>query len=318
MRTISVIGMPMDFGQTHRGVDMGPSALRVAGLNEQLAKLDLRVRDEGDVSCDIMTTQDVAEPRLRFLPAVVEGCARLAAAVEEVAARGEMPLVLGGDHSVSIGTLAGLARAGAREGSSTSGGARGGSATREAARLGLIWIDAHGDLNTPETTPSGNIHGMALAVNLGRGDARLTEIGGAGPKALEENTVLIGVRDLDAGEKALLAASKITVFTMRHIDEVGMRAVMEQALAIATRGVERVHLSLDVDVIDPFEAPGVGTPVPGGVTFREAHLALEILADSGAITSMEVVEVNPTLDDRNRTSELAVGLIASALGQRIL
>jgi arginase len=306
MRTINVIGMPMDFGQTHRGVDMGPSALRVAGLNEQLARLDLRVVDSGDVSCDIMTTQDVAEPQLRFLPAVVEGCARLAAAVEEVAARGEFPLVLGGDHSVSIGTLAGLASA------------RGESASRDAARQGLIWIDAHGDLNTAETTPSGNIHGMALAVNLGRGDARLTQIGGPAPKALEENTVLIGVRDLDAGEKALLAASKITVFTMRHIDEVGMRNVMEQAIAIATRGVERVHLSLDVDVIDPFEAPGVGTPVPGGVTFREAHLALEILADSGAVTSMEVVEVNPTLDDRNRTSELAVGLIASALGQRIL
>jgi len=306
MRTINVIGMPMDFGQTHRGVDMGPSALRVAGLNEQLARLDLRVVDSGDVSCDIMTTQDVAESRLRFLPAVVEGCARLAAAVEEVAARGEFPLVLGGDHSVSIGTLAGLASA------------RGESASRAAARQGLIWIDAHGDLNTSETTPSGNIHGMALAVNLGRGDARLTQLGGPGPKALEENTVLIGVRDLDPGEKALLAASKITVFTMRHVDEMGMRNVMEQAIAIATRGVERVHLSLDVDVIDPFEAPGVGTPVPGGVTFREAHLALEILADSGAVTSMEVVEVNPTLDDRNRTSELAVGLIASALGQRIL
>jgi len=298
MKPICVIGMPMDFGQTHRGVDMGPSALRVAGLNEKLERLGMAVADLGDVSCDIMTTQEVAEPRLRFLPAVAEGCRRLGGAVGEVVERGGFPLVLGGDHSVSIGTLAGLAGGGARP--------------------GLIWFDAHADFNTADTTPSGNIHGMALAVNVGLGDERLTSIGMRGPKALEENTVLVGVRDLDPGERANLAASKVTVFTMRHIDELGMRAVMARALAIASRGVERVHLSVDVDVIDPFEAPGVGTPVAGGVTYREAHLALEILADSGAITSMEVVEINPTLDDRNRTSELAVGLIASALGQRIL
>jgi arginase len=295
---VNVIGMPMDFGQYHRGVDMGPSALRVAGLNERLARLGIDVRDSGDVSCAIMTTEQMVEPCLRFLPAVVEGCRRLAATVRAVDERGEFPLVLGGDHSVSIGTLGGLGAADARR--------------------GLIWFDAHGDFNTAETTPSGNIHGMALAVNLGRGDSRLTGLVRPGAKALEENTVIVGLRDLDAGEREALAASKATVFTMRHIDEMGMRAVMEQAIAIASRGVDRVHLSLDVDVIDPFEAPGVGTPVPGGVTYREAHLACEILADSGAITSMEVVEINPTLDDRNRTSELAVGLLASALGQRIL
>jgi arginase len=254
--------------------------------------------DAGDVSCDIMTTQDVSEPRLRFLPAVLEGSRRLATEVAAAVAAGHFPLVLGGDHSVSIGTLAGVASAGRPQ--------------------GVIWLDAHGDFNTPETTPSGNIHGMALAVNLGLGDPRLTAIGGAGPKVVESNAVLVGVRDLDPGERDALARSRVTVFTMRHIDELGMRAVMERALAIASAGVERLHVSLDIDVIDPFEAPGVGTPVPGGITFREAHLALEILSDSGRVTSMEVVEINPTLDDRNRTSELAVGLMASALGQRIL
>lgn len=296
-KTIRVIGMPQDYGQTLRGVDMGPSALRVAGLNERLARLGFGIVDAGDVSCEIMTTQDVAEPRLRFLPAVVEGSRRLAAEVSGAIAAGHLPLVLGGDHSVSIGTLAGLAASGRPQ--------------------GVIWLDAHGDFNTPDTTPSGNIHGMALAINLGLGDPRLTSIGGPQPKALESNAVLVGVRDLDPGEREALARSKVTVFTMRHIDELGMRVVMERALAVASKGVEQMHVSLDIDVIDPFEAPGVGTPVPGGITFREAHLALEILSDSGLVTSMEVVEINPTLDDRNRTSELAVGLMASALGQRI-
>jgi arginase len=184
-------------------------------------------------------------------------------------------------------------------------------------RQGLIWIDAHGDFNTPETTPSGNIHGMALAVALGHGDPRLTSIGGAFPKALESNTVLVGVRDLDPGERDNLRRTKVTVFSMRDIDEMGMSRVMERAIAVASQGVKRVHLSFDIDVITPDEAPGVGTPVPGGITFREAHLALEMLADSGILTSMEFVEINPTLDLRNRTSELAVGLVASALGQRI-
>ncbi len=299
---IQIIGMPQDFGQTHRGVDMGPSALRVAGLNERLARLGLSVSDSGDVSCELMTTQEVFEPKLRFLPAVVEGSRRLAAVVAEAASAGRFPLVLGGDHSTSIGTLAGLGTAGRRQ--------------------GLIWLDAHADFNTPDTSPTGNIHGMALAVVLGRGDPRLTAVGGAaradGSRTVsEENTVIVGVRDIDPGERDALKRSKVTLFTMRAIDEMGIAAVMRRALEIALRGVDRVHLSLDFDVIDPSEAPGVGTPVPGGITYREAHVALEIVADSGALASMEIVEINPTFDERNRTSELAVGLVASALGQRI-
>jgi len=295
---VHIIGMPLDFGQTLRGVDMGPSALRVAGLVEKLGSLGLPVVEGGDISCDIMATKEAGEARLRFLPAIAEACTRLAGEVARVVAAGHFPLVLGGDHSVSIGTLAGLA-------------------THD-PRQGLIWFDAHGDFNSADTTPSGNIHGMALALVLGHGDPRLAELGGIVPKAIEENTVLVGVRDLDPGERTRLRDSRITVFTMRDVDEQGIDVVMRRAIEIATRGVDRLHLSLDVDVIDPDEAPGVGTPVPGGITFREAHHALEVVADSGLLTSMEVVEINPTLDVRNRTAELAVGLVGSSLGQRIL
>lgn len=297
-RTIHILGMPLDFGQQHRGVDMGPSALRVARLVERVRALGLDVVDGGDVSCDIMATEEAGEASLRFLPAIAVGCERLAATVSQAVAAGHFPLVLGGDHSVSIGTLAGLA---AHE-----------------RRQGLIWFDAHGDYNTAATTPTGNIHGMALAIVLGHGDPRLARIGGDFPKALEENAVLVGVRDLDPGERARLRASRVSVFTMRDIDEQGIDVVMRRAIEVASKGVDRLHLSLDIDVIDPDEAPGVGTPVPGGITFREAHHALEVVADSGLLTSLEVVEINPTLDVRNRTAELAVGLVASALGQRIL
>ena len=302
---IQLIGMPQDFGQMRRGVDMGPSALRVAGLNERLVRLGLSVIDSGDVSCEMMTTQEVGRTDLRFLDAVAEGSRRLADVVAGAVLAGRFPLVLGGDHSISIGTVAGLAAGGGRQ--------------------GLIWLDAHADFNTPDTSPSGNIHGMALAVALGRGDPRLTEIAsaaggrasGEAPAFLEENAVIVGARDLDPGEREALRRSRVTVFTMRAIDEIGIAEVMKRALEIASRGADRVHLSLDFDVVDPSEAPGVGTPVAGGITFREAHVALEIVADSSALASMEIVEINPTLDERNRTSELAVGLVASALGQRI-
>lgn len=296
-RPLHILGMPQDYGQTLRGVDMGPSAMRVAGLDERLARLGLTVIDRGDVECPVMATQNVGDSKLRFLPAVIEGSKHLAEEVRRVLEAGGFPLVVGGDHSISIGTLAGLGMVDRRQ--------------------GLIWIDAHGDFNTPDTTPSGNIHGMALAVSLGYGDPRLTSICGAHPKAIEENTVLVGVRDLDPGERALLKQSRVTVLTMRDIDEQGMAAIMQQAIEVASRGVERVHLSFDIDFLAPDEAPGVGTPVTGGATFREAHLALEMLADAGILTSMEIVEVNPTLDVRNQTSDLAVGLVASALGQRI-
>lgn len=296
--TLEIIGMPQDYGQRLRGVDMGPSALRVAGLKEALERLAFRVIDDGDIESPVMATQDAGEPNLRLLPAVVEGSKRLAEAVHQVLLKRHFPIVVGGDHSISIGTMAGLGLVEPKQ--------------------GLIWIDAHGDFNTPATTPSGNIHGMALAVNLGYGDPRLTSIGGAFPKAREENTVLVGVRDLDPGERRALRDSNVTAFTIRDIDELGMKAVMERAIQLAAHGVDHVHLSFDMDVINPDEAPGVGTPVDGGITYREAHLALEMLADSKILTSVEFVEINPILDIRNRTSELAVELITSALGKKIL
>ena len=296
--TLHLIGMPQDYGQTLRGVDMGPSALRVAGLKEALEKLGYIVIDDGDVEVPVMATQDVGDPRLRLLDAVIQGSHRLAEVVSAAVKRGHLPVVLGGDHSISIGTMAGLGLVEPKQ--------------------GLIWIDAHGDFNTPDTTPSGNIHGMALAVNLGYGDPRLTAIGGARAKAREENTVLVGIRDLDPGEKTALLATNVTIFTIRDIDELGMKTVMERAIQVASHGVDHVHLSFDMDVINPDEAPGVGTPVDGGMTYREAHLALEMLADSGILTSVEFVEINPILDVRNRTSELAVELITSALGKKIL
>lgn len=296
--TLEIIGMPQDYGQRLRGVDMGPSALRVAGLKEALERLGFRVIDDGDIESPVMATQDAGEPNLRLLPAVVEGSKRLAEAVHQVLRKRHFPIVVGGDHSISIGTMAGLGLVEPKQ--------------------GLIWIDAHGDFNTPATTPSGNIHGMALAVNLGYGDPRLTSIGGAFPKAREENTVLVGVRDLDPGERRALRDSNVTAFTIRDIDELGMKVVMERAIQLAAHGVDHVHLSFDMDVINPDEAPGVGTPVDGGITYREAHLALEMLADSKILTSVEFVEINPILDIRNRTSELAVELITSALGKKIL
>lgn len=294
---LEVLGVPIDLGAARRGTDMGPSAIRYARLHEVLIGLGHQVTDAGNLSVPIPESRAEARLGLRYLPEVIAVCEALAAAVAATLARGAVPVILGGDHSLAIGTLAGLHRAG-RAG-------------------GLIWLDAHGDFNTEETTPSGNIHGMPLAVAAGRGAPELIGVAG-GPSLLPEAVVLVGVRSLDPAERAALHASGVTVFTMKEIDQQGIGPVMDRALDIASTGGHcGLHLSCDLDALDPACAPGVGTPVPGGLTYREAHLAMELIADSGLLGSVELVELNPVLDEHNRTADLGVELLASALGQRI-
>jgi len=301
---IAIIGAPMDLGAGRRGVDMGPSALRLANLNEKLGSLGYVVGDLGNVTVDQPETSPTGSTHARYLPQIARTCTRLAAIVEKAAADGRVPLVLGGDHSVAIGTVTGMARHFRRKGKK---------------KLGLIWIDAHADINTPETSPSGNVHGMPLAALLGLGPDPLSSLLDFSPKVQPDNVVLVGVRDIDATEKENIRRAGISeVYTMRDIDERGMRAVMEEALRAAGRGTAGYHVSLDMDWIDPEDAPGVGTPVRGGATYREAHLAMEIIADHGRMLALEVVEVNPVIDEHNRTATLAVELISSAFGKKIL
>jgi arginase len=301
-RPIKIIGVPMDLGANRRGVDMGPSALRIAGLQSRLAQLGYTVEDLGNIPVNIPEVLRVADPRAKYLAEVADVNRLLADRVEEIAAEGAIPLVLGGDQSISIGTIAGLAAHYRRRGE----------------KIGVLWFDAHADMNTPETTPSGNIHGMPYAVSLGLGVPELTDLKGFRPKLDPHHCVLIGVRDVDALERENVRRSGVTVFTMRELDELGMRGVMERALEIASRGTAGFHVSLDMDFFDPFYAPGVGTPVPGGATYREGHLAMEMIADSQKLLSLEIVEVNPVLDVRNHTAEFAVELALSAFGKRIL
>jgi len=292
---IEVVGVPMDLGGSRRGVDMGPSAIRYAGLRVRLERLGHTVRDRGNVRVADRVEGPSDHPKAHHLAEIVRACEELARLVAEIERAGSFPLVLGGDHSIAMGTLAGIARAGRRP--------------------GVIWMDAHGDSNTLETTPSGNVHGMPLAVALGLpADPFPTALrGSVDPSA----TVLLGIRDVDAGEKENIARAKVTVITMADVDRGGMARSIERAIAVASRGAG-IHLSLDMDAIDPDEAPGVGTPVRGGLTYREAQLAMEMLAASGQLRSLEVCEVNPILDEGNRTALLAVELVASALGQTIL
>jgi arginase len=302
-RQIKIIGVPLDLGQSRRGVDMGPSAVRVAGLEARLEALGHEVNDAGNVGVAIAETKHVGEQNARYLAEITETCTRLAEMVERSLRDGMTPVVLGGDHSVAAGTVAGVAE----------------FYRREKKKIGLIWIDAHSDINTPETSPSGNVHGMPVAALLGLGPEPLANIFGWSPKIAPENTVLVGVRDIDATEKENIRRAGITeVYTMRDIDERGMRTVMEEALRAAGRGTAGYHISLDMDWIDPEDAPGVGTPVRGGATYREAHLAMEIIADHGRMLSFEIVEVNPVIDEHNRTADLAVELISSAFGKKIL
>ena len=296
-RQVSLIGVPMDLGADRRGVDMGPSALRYGGLADQLERLGHTCTDTGNLSVPRPEKRDPEAgdhgTRAKYIDAVQTVCERLADRVAAVRADGKLPLVLGGDHSIGIGTAAGVA----------------------SDATGLLWFDAHGDFNTPETTPSGNVHGMALAAILGE----TFEEWGRAPGIAAENVALVGLRDLDTGEQRLLEASDASAYTMTDIDERGISAVVREAIEVATAGVDDLYLSLDLDMLDPNEAPGVGTPVRGGVTYREAHTAMELISsEAPPLCALELVEVNPILDQHNRTAELACELAASALGDRIL
>jgi len=302
-RQIRILGAPLDLGQSRRGVDMGPSAVRVAGLAARLESLGHRVSDGGNVPVAIAETRNAGEANAKYLKEITESCERVAAMVLQTLEEGITPLILGGDHSVAAGSVSGVAE----------------FYRRRNQKIGLLWIDAHADINTPETSPSGNVHGMPLAALLGLGPDMLSDILGCRPNIATENAVLIGVRDIDKTEKENIRRAGIgEVYTMRDIDERGMRTVMEEALRVAGRGTAGYHASLDMDWIDPEDAPGVGTPVRGGATYREAHLAMEILADHGRLLSFETVEVNPVIDEHNRTAALAVELICSAFGKKIL
>ncbi|MCY7848051.1 arginase [Bacillus haynesii] len=299
---ISMIGVPMDLGQLRRGVDMGPSAIRCAGVNERLESLCQDIEDLGDMTIgqreDEKEGGEPASEELRNLKAITKASAKLAETVDKIVASGAFPLVLGGDHSIAIGTLAGL--------------------VKHYQNLGVIWYDAHADLNTKETSPSGNIHGMPLAISLGIGHEGLTGIYGKEMKIKAENIVIIGARSLDDGEKELIRDKGIKVYTMHEIDRLGMTRVMEDTIDYLRDRTDGVHLSLDLDALDPNDAPGVGTPVAGGISYRESHLAMEMLEESKLITSAEFVEVNPILDEKNRTAEAAVALMGSLFGEKLL
>ncbi len=299
---IRILGVPLDLGQERRGVDMGPSAMRAAGLNSALKGLGHQVEDAGNIHVKNPEEQHYGDRRAKYLTEIAETCQEIAHRIYQTLESESLPLSLGGDHSMAIGTQAGVAK----------------FFHDRDQRVGLLWIDAHADMNTPETSPSGNIHGMPFAATLGFGPEPLVKIFGFSPKMRPENCVLIGARDLDSRERRTVKQSGVHVFTMRDIDEHGMRAVLERSVAFATEGTAGFVVSLDMDVVDPDEAPGVGTPVRGGVTFREAHLAMEMISDSKKMLGLEIVEINPIIDVLNKTAILGVGLAASALGKKIL
>lgn len=301
-KKIRVIGVPLDLGQQRRGVDMGPSAVRVAGLEARLEALGHVVEDAGNVAVAIAEQKKEGDPHAKYLKEITATCTKHAEMVLKTLEAGKTPIVLGGDHSVAAGTVAGISE----------------FYRRQDQKIGLLWIDAHADINTPETSPSGNVHGMPLAAIMGLGPPDLANIFGFSPKVAPDNCILVGVRDVDDIEKENIRKAGVDVYTMRDIDERGMRAVMEEALRAAGRGTVGYHVSLDMDWIDPEDAPGVGTPVRGGATYREAHLAMEIIADHSRMLGFEVVEVNPVIDEHNRTADLAVELTLSVFGKKIL
>jgi len=299
---IRIIGVPMDLGASRRGVDMGPSALRVAGLQARIKQLGHQVEDIGNISVKQPEEMSYGEKRAKYLAEIADACKDLAAMVEKSLEESMLPVVLGGDHSIAAGSLSGVAA----------------HFKKKDRKIGLIWLDAHGDINTPESSPSGNVHGMPLAAAMGYGAAELVELQGFKPKVEPQNISLVGIRDLDSQEKKLAKKSGVHVFTMRDIDERGMREVMSDALKYAMDDTDGISVSLDMDFVDPSDAPGVGTPVRGGVTYREAHLAMEMIADTEAMVSLEVVEINPVIDEHNRTALLGVELVLSGLGKKIL
>jgi arginase len=299
---IKIIGVPMDLGAGRRGVDMGPSAIRIAGINQAIARLGFEVVDAGNVQISPAEAIQRTNKRAHYLPEIAAASEELAVMVEASLDEGALPVILGGDHSIAVGSVAGLAS----------------FYRKRKQRVGLIWLDAHTDANTPETSPSGNIHGMPLAALLGQGARELTQIAGFAPKVLPEHTAVIGARSVDPGERELLKTLGVRVFTMSELDERGIGEVVSEAVEIASRNTVGFHVTLDMDFLDPFYAPGVGTPERGGATYRESHLAMEKFADSGRVLSVELTEVNPVFDVSNQTALLAVELILSALGKKIL
>jgi len=302
MLKIRILGVPLDLGQQRRGVDMGPSAVRAAGLNHALESLGHTVEDGGNVHVRLPEEQHFGDERAKYLKEIAETSREVAQCICQTLEAGYFPVSLGGDHSLAIGTQAGVSKFFHDRGQ----------------KVGCLWIDAHADMNTPDTSPSGNVHGMPFAASLGHGPELLTQIFGFAPKLPPENCALIGVRELDQRERQVVRGSGVNVFTMRDIDEQGMRQVMQRAIGQASKGTAGFVVSFDMDVIDPDEAPGVGTPVRGGITFREAHLAMEMVADSGKLVAFDLVEINPIIDVMNKTAVLGVGFAASALGKSIL
>jgi arginase len=300
--TIHIIGFPMDLGADRRGVDMGPSALRIADIDEKLMGLGYKVEDEGDIEVQVPEVLKVIDPRLKYLPEIAAACDKLARKVKRVLKDGNFPLVLGGDHSMAIGTIAGVA----------------GYCRDQGLRPGVIWIDAHTDINVPGTSPSGNIHGMPVAASIGIGAPELAAVGGKFQKLDPNNIVMIGLRSVDDGERKIIHDQGVKTYTMTDVDRLGMPRVMDETLAYLRERTDHVHVSFDLDSVDPTIASGVGTPVPGGLTYREAHLLMEMIAESGLLHSLEVAEVNPILDNVNRSAQFAADLVASALVKRIL
>jgi arginase len=301
-RAVHIIGVPLDLGGGRRGVDMGPSAVRIAGLGERLIALGCTVIDKGDVDAPIPETQAERDPHKKYVREITRVCQKLYQRVGQSLEEGALPLVVGGDHSLAAGSV----------------GASADFAAARGGEIGLLWIDAHGDMNTPDTTTSGNVHGMPLAALLGREPAELAKIGQRFPKVRAARTVIVGLRNLDDAEKQQVLESGVHFFTMKDIDRLGIAAVIEQAIAIATDGTTGLHVSFDLDVCDPAIAPGVGTPVKGGLDYREAHMVMEMVNDSGRLTALDLVEINPILDVRNQTAILGVELALSAMGLRII
>lgn len=301
--TIRLIGFPMDLGADRRGVDMGPSALRIADIDKHIEELGYKVIDDGDIAVKMQETQEIEDPQLKYLPEIVTSCSKLATSVKSILDAGDFPLILGGDHSMSIGSIAGVAA----------------HCKEQNKRLGVLWIDAHADMNTPETTPSGNIHGMPLASCLGIGDEALTNLYDFSPKISNDRIVLIGLRSVDPGEKTLIKEKGIKAYSMLEIDRQSIAKVIEDTIIyFKAKKIDHLHISFDLDSVDPSIATGVGTPVPGGLSFREVHLIMETIAEQMVVSSFEIAEVNPILDIKNSSADLAVAIASSLFGKRIL
>jgi arginase len=305
-KNVNIIGFPMDLGSGRRGVDMGPSAIRIAGIERKLTKLGYNVIDSGDIfiqNIELQIPQTFGtNPKLKYLPEILKTTKILARKVEKVLGQHQFPLCLGGDHSMAIGTIAGISS----------------YCKKNKLEMGVIWVDAHADMNTDETTPSGNIHGMPMAVSLGIGEKRLVNILDFSPKVKPGNCVLIGIRSIDNLERENIKKLGVSVYTMADIDKLGIHRIIARVLKQFQQKVDHIHVSFDLDVVDPAFAPGVGTPVPGGLSYREAHLLMESIAECGCMSSLEITEVNPILDNRNKSAEFATDIIASSMGQRIL